>query len=691
MKKFFLFAALSLSLMGAAQAQNANGHFRMRYSGGVAETNLEAFCRTQLPKLCEGTTFEVTRDRVDQQGYRHVTMQQFVNGIRANGMTLNVHVFNGKITSINGSVLTQEMVPAETMKRAPRSAAQIMEMSGLSERLAEKAELVLFKMNGVSRLCYSVLDGDKYKHIDAFTGEVLSDFSIIRNAAADEEPEAAKGQGQTMFSGIQSIDITKKDGVYSLTDMTRNISTLNASFEVFLKNGYTEDEISSEEDILKFVSFSDPFTNDSPDWLDPTFKSCLKDLVFETKEECNLGKLVTANIMFSDYSIVSTDTVLIEGQGTSLTLPYTIVNDQENELLGASVFLIDPESDAAEQIGGYYYRVFQGYNVNSLEFDEQNRLTFYNYFEGYTPCMDIHWGIAQVWDYYHDVFGYNSFDGNGTEIYCLTNLKEDICEAQNAFALPMSDGYPGIMIYGMGGNYMYPVVDFTVTGHEFTHLVARALATTVEDNATCHASALNESFADIMGLSIYRHVMGQEIWGIAPNVMRHGQPMRRLDEPESSVYVDGSPFPYPSCYLDENFDTENYEEHINSTVQSHMFYLLVTGGEGINSLGQDYAVTPMDRTEAEQLAFTTLTEYVDNQISYEEAPEAWITAAIQLFGENSAQLRSLCQAWGAVGLPQDDIVTIEQLNQDNNQKRGLRYNLQGQRVGEDYTGVVVEI
>ena len=691
MKKFFLFAALSLSLMGAAQAQNANGHFRMRYSGGVAETNLEAFCRSQLPKLCEGTTFEVTRDRVDQQGYRHVTMQQFVNGVRANGMTLNVHVFNGKITSINGSVLTQEMVPAETMKRAPRRAAEIMEMSGLSEQLAEKAELVLFKMDGVSRLSYRILDGVRCKHIDAFTGEVLSDFSILRHAAADDEPVAVKGKGQTMFMGIQSIDITQKDGMYSLTDMTRNISTLNASYEVLLKNGYTKDEISSEEDFLDIISFSDPFTNDSPDWLDPTFKSYLKDLVFETKEEYNLGKLVTAKILFSDYSIVSTDTVLIEGPGTSLALPYTIVNDQENELMEASVFLIDPETDAAEQIGGNYYRVFQGYNVNSLKFDGPNRLTFYNYFEGYTPCMDIHWGMAQAWDYYRNVFGYNSFDGNGTEIYCITNLKEDSSEAENSFALPMPDGYPGIMIYGMGGNYLYPVVDFTVTGHEFTHLVARALTPDDYDDATCHACALNESFADIMALAIYRHVMGQEIWGMAPNVMRHGQPTRRLDEPESSVDIDGSPFPFPSCYLDENFDTEDYEEHTNSTVQSHMFYLLVTGGEGINSLGQDYAVTPMDRTEAEQLAFTTLTEYVDNQISYEEVPEAWITAAIQLFGENSAQLKSLCQAWGAVGLPQDDIVTIEQLNQDNNQKRGLRYNLQGQRVGNDYTGVVVEI
>ena len=688
MKKFFLFAALSLSLMGAAQAQNANGHFRMRYSGGVAETNLEAFCRTQLPKLCEGTTFEVTRDRVDQQGYRHVTMQQFVNGIRANGMTLNVHVFNGKITSINGSVLTQEMVPAETMKRAPRSAAQIMEMSGLSERLAEKAELVLFKMDGVSRLCYGVLDGDKYKHIDAFTGEVLSDFSIIRNAAADEEPEAAKGQGQTIFSGIQSIDIALKDGKYSLMDMTRDITTLNASMEVLMMNGVGQNgPLSGYEEL---VDYCNPFVNDSPDWLDPTFKSCLRELLFETIDESNLGKLVTAELIFTDYSAVSTDTVLIESPSTCLTLPNVIEYNYENELLGAGVFLIDPETGDKEQIGDYL-RLSQGSNTKSVMFNEKNVLTAFNYFEGYTPAIDIHWGIAQVWDYYHDVFGYNSFDGNGTEVFCMVNPGESLFSAENACAIPLPAGYPGIMMYGMGGHSMYPVVDFTVTGHEFTHLVARTLATNVEDNATCHACALNESFADIMALAIYRHAYGKEIWGVGPDLMRHGKPLRRIDEPELNVWHDGSPDPYPSCYLDENFDIEKYEQHVNSTVQSHMFYLLVTGGEGINSLGQDYAVTPMDRTEAEQLAFTTLTEYVDNQISYEETPEAWITAAIQLFGENSAQLRSLCQAWGAVGLPQDDIVTIEQLNQDNNQKRGLRYNLQGQCVGEDYTGVVVEI
>lgn len=690
MKKFFLFAALSLSLMGAAQAQNANGHFRMRYSGGVAETNLEAFCRTQLPKLCEGTTFEVTRDRVDQQGYRHVTMQQFVNGIRANGMTLNVHVFNGKITSINGSVLTQEMVPAETMKRAPRSAAQIMEMSGLSERLAEKAELVLFKKDGVSRLCYGVLDGDRYKHIDAFTGEVLSDVPVLHDLVADQEPEAVKGQAQTMFSGLQDIDITIEDGVYSLTDMTRGISTLNGSFQELEKNGYQQGPIASFDDLVVMFSYGSPFVNDSPNWLDNTYTSYMKDILFQTMDAGKLGKYVTAVVRFADGSELNTDAVCVMSESTLLTLPEVIEQRAEKAAVALEGYVIDPETGDKEQIGKTV-GLTGGSNVDPILLDEQNLLAVFNYFEGYAPALDIHWGIAQVWDYYHDVFGYNSFDDNGSEIICFVNPSEDLNSAYNAGALQLPAGYPGLMVYGLGGYLMNPLVDFTVTGHEFTHLVARSLTSYVPDNATCHANALNESFADIMALAIYRHAYGKEIWSIGPDVLRIGEPLRRIDAPELNVYVDGSPFPYPSCYLDENFDTEDYEEHANSTVQSHMFYLLVTGGEGINSLGQDYAVTPMDRTEAEQLAFTTLTEYVDNQISYEEVPEAWITAAIQLFGENSAQLRSLCQAWGAVGLPQDDIVTIEQLNQDNNQKRGLRYNLQGQRVGNDYTGVVVEI
>ena len=74
MKKSILFAVLTSGLMGTALAQNDNGSFSMRYSGGVAETNLEAFCRTQLHKLCEGTTFEIVSDETTRQGVRHVKM-----------------------------------------------------------------------------------------------------------------------------------------------------------------------------------------------------------------------------------------------------------------------------------------------------------------------------------------------------------------------------------------------------------------------------------------------------------------------------------------------------------------------------------------------------------------------------------------------------------------------------------------
>ncbi len=689
MKKSLLLLALSLGMMGVAEAQNANGHFSMRFSGGVAETNLEAFCRTQLPKLCAGSTFEVTRDRVDQQGYRHVTMQQFVNGVRANGMTLNVHVFNGKITSINGTVLTQDMVAPDTMKRAPRPAAQVFKMAGLSDRLADRAELVWFKKDGISHLCYRVMDGVMCKHIDAFTGEVISDYSLLKNeAAGNDDPVPAKGKGQTIFSGIQDIDIATMDNEYALIDLTRGIYTLNSSLEVLDSYGFTEASEQMQE-ITEILDYCDPFVNDSPDWLDPTFKSYLETLTFETSNPDYAGYYVYAEVIYDDQSYVSTEPVLIEGPRTVLTLP-SVIDHDDKTVLGAGAFIIDPQSGEVEQIGKYAY-LPKGSNCKTAELEkDETYLTTNSYFTGYAPAIDIHWGVAKVWDYYHDVFSYNSFDGNGTQVFCLVNPPEMLSQGENACALPLPEGYPGMMMYGLGGAMMNPVVDFTVTGHEFTHLVARKLATEANDTIDLHATALNESFADIMAISIYRHVFGKEIWGIGANVMRDGNALRLIDNPEQTLRF-GEPAPFPSCYLDENFDVDSYEPHKNSTVQSHMFYLLVTGGEGINSLGQDYAVTPIDRTEAEKLAFTTVTEYVDEYMTYEQVPDSWITAAIQLFGENSPQVKSVCQAWAAVGLPQGDIVTIEKLNQDNNQKRGLRYNLQGQRVGNDYTGVVIEL
>lgn len=718
MKKTFLLAALSLSLMGAAQAQNANGHFSMRYSGGVAETNLEAFCRAQLPKLCEGTTFEVISDETTRQGVRHVTMQQYVDGVLVNGKTMSIHMRDGKILSIDGSVMTQEQVaPASNMRRAPRPAAEVMRMAGLPERLAKKAELVVTEKDGEAHQAYRVLNGWYRMLIDAHTGEVLAKKSIILNWGIPQG-ETVKGQGMTFYQGEQEFDVARlEDGSYTLLDYDRKIYTLDASYEALTSNGLSwkgiqalsnqdwplnDEELDDAETLERLASYCGLYLKSEPVWSTPGVTSLVDSFTYHLDDPSLspvLGQYAYAELYIGDDTY-TTDTALVSGPCTTLHLPETLDYESKNGIVAFYTFSPGEEAELLDvsttsRSNNLQTLLFTRYLYPETqeEFDQQQQdiltngyLNVHNYTPSTAPMIDTHWGMQKVLDYYRDVFELNSFDGKGSPVYSFVNPPEIIFSGANACAVPMDDPeMPGIMMYGLGGMadvYYNAFVDLATIGHEFTHLVARGLMSDYRDHANYHPGALNESFADIMGFALERTVTGNETWIVNGGVMPEGTAMRYFDQPE---LLDD-----PSCYLDENFDTDIYEVHRNAGVQNHMFYLLVEGGEGINSLGQSYAVTPMDRTEAEFLTFNTLKYHTHAGMSYEQAAEAWVNTAIEIFGENSAQVRSTRQAWAAVGLGDGDIVSIEQLN-NGAQKRGLRYNLQGQRVGNDYTGVVIEL
>jgi hypothetical protein len=85
--------------------------------------------------------------------------------------------------------------------------------------------------------------------------------------------------------------------------------------------------------------------------------------------------------------------------------------------------------------------------------------------------------------------------------------------------------------------------------------------------------------------------------------------------------------------------------HYNSTVQSFMFYLLCQGGSGNND-GITYNVTGIALTNAERIAYRTLTVYLTQFACYADAQDAWISAATDL---NTNWVASVRQAWAAVG------------------------------------------
>ena len=687
----FLTFLFSLGVVAAVQAQDAQGYLSVRLGESVKITDPTDFCRRQLPGLYEGSTFEVAEVRTDRDGMSHIRLQQYCDGVKADGLQVLLHEQEGRVVSINGRVITASMMEASAsgMRHAPMLAADALSRAGICERCLPSAELVLFVAEGQVRRAFKVQMGVRNVWIDALNGEVLRTESCLRHFSDQDAYTPAQGTALTYYVGQQQINFAQAaDGQYVLVDPERNICTLNCGFEAMglegtmalpdlnSAHGYEE-----ENEVFRYlVNASRNFTNPATEWADTTFYAVLDSLGVEfygDKWTGLVGQNVFGRLTLSDGTALYTDTVVVQQDQLAVLHPVRPMTYPNH--LPVSLDVFGCEQGKADTLYVDHKEFYRFYNLGVVDFsDICVILSLANHTVGNRPATDVHWGMQQTVDYYREKHGYDSFDGKGTRIYSFVNLPGTFADADNATAIPYENAFAGFMTFGYGQQELRPVVKLEVIGHEFTHLVARDLGGWDEEGA------LNESFADFMGLSVYRHALGEEIWSMGDGLMFAERPMRCLDHPEQ--YGD------PTCYKDDNWhdpeDLENFEVHSECAVQGHMFYLLCTGGEGTNSLGQEYSVTAMDRDEVEALTFKVLQGYLFSGMTYPQSRDAFLQAAADKFGPESAQLQSVRQAWAAVGLGEES-EGIEQVRCEARPATLRRYNLQGQPVGDDFRGLVV--
>ena len=132
---------------------------------------------------------------------------------------------------------------------------------------------------------------------------------------------------------------------------------------------------------------------------------------------------------------------------------------------------------------------------------------------------------------------------------------------------------------------MSPVVELSVMAHEYTHIITDMTAKLEYQG---ESGALNESFSDIMGISVKKHVKEGANWLIAEGVVLNYKQepysnMRDMANPKNSL--DGKD-PNPDTYEGEHWvvpetdEDDNGGVHTNSGVQNKWYYLLTDGGSG---------------------------------------------------------------------------------------------------------------
>ncbi len=259
------------------------------------------------------------------------------------------------------------------------------------------------------------------------------------------------------------------------------------------------------------------------------------------------------------------------------------------------------------------------------------------------------YNLSQVYDYYQERHQRNSFDGRGASIHAIVRYGQNF---KNAFWTPGSN----LIVFGDGRPYAGAL---DVVGHELTHGVIEHSANLLYQD---QPGALNEAFADIFGEMIEARTEGEPDWITGRDLTRTdldndpdlGRPIRNIRDPGAFLTHLGRPYPKKMSeffHIREN----NGGIHINSTIISHAFYLLVKGlGETDWRYPQPNQCVASRHAwrdawcAAEEIFYSALTDYLVQNSQFIDARLACIEAAETLFEPAPIVAQKTAEAFDAV-------------------------------------------
>lgn len=672
MKKIFSIIVMLLVSMNIFA--NLDGHFFYDVADeNVKVSNIISSVIQWFDLPSKDVSFKQFRNETDQLGMQHLSYKFYYKGTEVSNAALLVHAKNGKVLTINGDLLGDAAFPQKlTKKISPLKAAQKVRKQANESDAELKIIRTYREGEPVFRYAYEVIaeDGKAKYYVDAEREEIIKTVPLVYNIKATAE---------TYYSGKKSIDVTNVNDAYYLIDSERNIITYcaNGISEEDLYNEPSQHFIDSIEQVLEkeSQSWSEEKQYDlnylqwwyrnqvQTNWLLPIYmKNCIVDYSTTTSfEGTYISSIKIDNIYNNNWSSVF----------DSKPDLYVVIRDNNGYVRydGKNQYIDDATLPATITFGTPLWGT--GYSIEIWDYDPLGSnnlietLTLNTYFAGTynwddkiakgsltvkqgggNPMYDVHWAIEKAYDFYKSKFNRNSYDNYGSPIYNFVNAQTEFFgdDNNNAFAKNIPVLF-AIMVYGMGdGEFMNPVTELDIVGHEFSHLV-----TAFNGNGGLEylreSGALNESFSDIMGASITHYTNGSYDWLMAKNAMIPTSNLRSMKDPHNSL--DGYS-PQPKYYNEQGYwinpnDTanDNGGVHTNSGVQNYWFYLLSEGGNGVTQIGIDKAV---------QIAYRNLIYYLTPEATFEDAHNGSIQAAKDLYGVNSQEHQSVVNAWYAVGV-----------------------------------------
>nr|WP_308216587.1 M4 family metallopeptidase [Pseudalkalibacillus decolorationis] len=239
-------------------------------------------------------------------------------------------------------------------------------------------------------------------------------------------------------------------------------------------------------------------------------------------------------------------------------------------------------------------------------------------------AVDAHYNAGVTYDYFYNTHNRNSYDNNGSDIISTVHYGNNY---NNAFWNGSQ------MVYGDGdGSTFIPLSGaLDVVAHELTHAVTDTSADLVYE---LQPGALNESFSDVFGVIVDAEdseldwLLGEDVY--TPDTP--GDALRSISNPEQ--------YNQPA-HMDDYRNLPNTREgdwggvHTNSGIPNKAFYYIASD-IGLDKSGNIY--------------YRALTTYLTSQSDFNDARDALLQSATDLYGASSAEYQAVADGYAAVGI-----------------------------------------
>ena len=261
-------------------------------------------------------------------------------------------------------------------------------------------------------------------------------------------------------------------------------------------------------------------------------------------------------------------------------------------------------------------------NGNELNLIESGENRFTN-----ERAVAVMVNTQNTYDFYQSFFGRNGYDDNNTQMFCITDAafyKEDLTTyGTNA----NSGGYDHHMLqFGFGEE-----LNIDLIAHEYTHSVENSISGMVYQY---ESGAIMEGYSDIFGEIVeivedyYNDGVDNSVQNLNNNCdWKHGNrnikhpilsenPSRYIDD---ILYIGHGNILELITDLDEYIKSDNGAVHDNSTIISHIAYLMVNSGSNNSKLSMEQLANLWYGTlfiMPSNCTFIRLRELIEQQASY---------------------------------------------------------------------------